>query len=456
MAMMNLERIDNLKINRKLWFWLALAAAAWLMESYDIGLIGVVLVPLHQMWHLSASTTGLMVASGTVGVALGVAPAGRLADRFGRKRVMVIALVEYSLATLATAWSPNWQWFALLRFVAGWGLGAMFPLPYTLLTELGPKHARGRLAGILDGFLSFGYFLAPLAASVTIALWGPSFGWRALFMGGGLGLVLAACLARYLPESPRWLALHGRTAAAEDILQRLEGGITSGISARQETMESMPLEKKIRPNVLGPSMRRRTIMLWISFPAILLMFYTIMTFMPTILRSEGVPAKRVDFLTALIMAASIPGKWVEAWLVEKIGRKSVIVGFSLVAAVAAVLFPMMHSVSLWVAMGLIFAFFGIAVDPAMKVFAAEQYPTEMRAAGVGYAEGWARLLGGALAPYIMALWLEQGGVAVSFDFVAAIAVAGALVVAWLGQETRGRVLEAPRTWVARSVEPSKL
>ena len=80
----------------------------------------------------------------------------------------------------------------------------------------------------------------------------------------------------------------------------------------------------------------------------------------------------------------------------------------------------------------------------------------MRAAGVGYAEGWARLLGGALAPYIMALWLEQGGVAVSFDFVAAIAVAGALVVAWLGQETRGRVLEPPRTWIARSVEPSKL
>ena len=451
MQTLDWAQLDNNRMNRQLWVWLILAAAAWLMESYDIGLIGVVLVPLHQVWHLTAPTTGLVVASGTLGVALGVAPAGRLADRWGRKKVMLFALVEYSLVTLATAWSPNWHWFVALRFVAGLGLGAMFPLPYTLLTELTPKHARGRVTGILDGFLSVGYFLAPLAASLTIALWGSAFGWRPLFWAGGLGLLLAWLLARHLPESPRWLALHGKGGDAQEILQR-----ATGIVPITEVSIGTIGDPPPRKHVLSRGLTHRTIMLWISFPAILLIFYAIMTFMPTILHQEGVPTEWVDRIAALIMAASIPGKWLESWLVEKWGRKPVIVGFSLLAAIAALAFPLAHSLSGWIIIGLAFAFFGIAVDPAMKVFAAEQYPTPIRATGVGIAEGWARFLGGALAPYLMALWLENGGIAVSFDFVAAVALLGALAVAWLGQETKGQVLESveyrPVPSVARPIQ----
>lgn len=437
MQKLDWTQLDNNEMNRQLWVWLILAAAAWLMESYDIGLIGVVLVPLHQMWHLTASATGLVVASGTLGVALGVAPAGRLADRWGRKKVMLAALTEYSLITLATGWSPNWYWFVVLRFVAGLGLGAMFPLPYTLLTELSPKHARGRVAGILDGFLSVGYFLAPLAASVAIALWGSASGWRPLFWAGGLGLLLAWLLARHLPESPRWLELHGKSGDAQEIVQLATGKAPVIESEVEHTSNPQP-----RKHILSRGLIHRSIMLWISFPAILLMFYAIMTFMPTILHQEGVPSQWVDRIAALIMAASIPGKWLESWLVEKWGRKPVIVGFSLLAAIAALAFPLVHSLSGWIVIGLAFAFFGIAVDPAMKVFAAEQYPTPIRATGVGIAEGWARFLGGALAPYLMALWLENGGIAVSFDFVAAMALLGALAVAWLGRETKGQILES--------------
>jgi putative MFS transporter len=233
------------------------------------------------------------------------------------------------------------------------------------------------------------------------------------------------------------LALHGKSEYAQEIVKRATGkvpitGVEIGITG----------DPQLRKRVLNRGLLYRSIMLWISFPAILLIFYAIMTFMPTILHQEGVPSSWVDRIAALIMAASIPGKWLESWLVEKWGRKPVIVGFSVIAAIAALAFPLAHSISGWIIIGLIFAFFGIAVDPAMKVFAAEQYPTRIRATGVGIAEGWARFLGGALAPYLMALWLENGGIAVSFDFVAAVAVLGALAVAWLGQETKGQVLES--------------
>ncbi len=435
--------IDKLPLTRLHWFWLGLAALAWLMESYDIGLIGVVLGPLQHLWHLGGSEVGIIVASGTIGVALGVLPAGRLADKVGRKRVMVLALIEYSMATVLTAWSPDWQWFVALRLVAGIGLGAMFPLPYTMIAELSPIGSRGRMAGMLDASLSFGYFMAPLAAFTATRLASGPMALHILFFIGGVGFFIAVLVAKYLPESPRWLAFNGRTAEAELILHRMatsSRGRTPGGQSRVPRPAAAPVSREPK-GILSSTYRRRTVMLWISFPAILFMFYAIMTFMPMILAREGLSVAEVDMVAAIIMGSSIPGKWAESWLVERVGRKPVIVGFSLIAAFAALVFPLMHGILGWLLVGLAFSFFGIAVDPAMKIYAAEQYPTEMRGTGVGFAEAWARLLGGALAPYIMAIWLSRGGISISFDFIAGVAVVGAIAVAWLGSETRDRSLE---------------
>lgn len=441
----DINQIERLPLTSLHWLWLGLAALAWLMESYDIGLIGVTLAPLQYLWHLNGSEVGLLAASGTLGVALGVLPAGWLADKVGRKRVMVWALLEYSCATMLTAMAPNWHWFLVLRLVAGLGLGAMFPLPYTMITELSPLHSRGRMTGMLDAALSFGYFMAPLVALLATHLASGALTWRILFLLGGGGLVVAVLVSKYLPESPRWLVLKGRDGEAQSIIHRLVTAmpVKNPRTSWPETPSHRVFHKPsiVTGGIFGRPYRRRTAMLWVGFPAILLMFYAIMTFMPMILTREGLPVRTVDVLAAIIMGASIPGKWVESWLVETVGRKPVIVGFSLMAALAAILFPLMHGMVGWIAIGLALSFFGIAVDPAMKVYAAEQYPTEMRGTGVGFAEGWARLIGGALAPYILGVWLTRGGVSLSFEFIAGVTVLGALVVAVLGKETRGRPIE---------------
>ncbi len=437
-GILDVSQIDSLPLTRLHWFWLGLAALAWLMESYDIGLIGVALGPLQHLWHLSGTEVGVIVASGTVGVALGVLPAGRLADKVGRKRIMVLALLEYSVATVATAWAPDWQWFAALRLGAGLGLGAMFPLPYTMIAELSPSHFRGRLTGILDASLSIGYFMPPLVALVAMRLSGGLLALHLLFVIGGAGLIVAFLVGKYLPESPRWLVLKGRTAEASAVIDRLSA--SAGVLTRNPDIRSdepPTPAKESGTSILSLGYRRRTIMIWISFPAILFMFYAIMTFMPMVLMRQGLSMGKADALAAIIMGASIPGKWIESWLVERWGRKSVIVSFSVVAAFAAMMFPFMQGMLGWLLMGLLFAFFGIAVDPAMKIYTAEQYPTMMRGTGVGWAEAWARLIGGALAPYIMAIWLARGGILLSFAFVAGVALIGALAVAWLGSETRG-------------------
>lgn len=424
-------------ISRSQALWLLLAAVAWFIESYDIGLMSVILLPFKHLFHLTGSDTGLLVASATVGIVIGVVPSGYLADRFGRKRLLVVSLIWYSLLTLLAGFSPGWQIVAGLRFFAGLGLGAMFPLPYTLLAELSPKRARGRVAGILDAFLSIGYFAAPLVGGWIMSSSGLLTGWRVLFFLGGVGILYAGVLALWLPESPRWLLARGREQEAQKILARMGG------EARQE-FENLTIDAPPRRPfavVWSRAYRRRTLMLWLAFPSILFVFYAIMNFMPTILTKEHMTGPVVLEFSALIMAASIPGKLVEAWLVEKLGRKPVIIVFTVIAALAALLFPGMRSTESIIAIGMVLAFFGVAVDPAIKIFTAEQYPTAIRATGVGMTEGIGRLLGGALAPYIMAVMLSSSGITGSFVFIAVVALLGAVAVGLLGRETRGHVLE---------------
>jgi putative MFS transporter len=216
-----------------------------------------------------------------------------------------------------------------------------------------------------------------------------------------------------------------------------------GREAREElTAQRIDPRPKAPVGVLwSKPYRRRTLMLWLAFPSILFVFYAIMNFMPTILVKERIDDTLALEFAALIMAASIPGKLVEAWLVEKIGRKAVIVSFTVIAAVAAVFFPAVRSPAGLIAIGMVLAFFGVSVDPAIKIFSAEQYPTAIRGTGVGMTEGVGRLLGGALAPYIMALMLSSSGIRGSFLFIAAVALVGALAVLAFGRETGGLVLE---------------
>lgn len=403
--------IAEMKNNRphplswRLWGLLLLVAMVWLIEAYDIGLTGTVLPSLKAQWHLSAWQSSAVVSAPTLGVALGVFPAGVLADKLGRKTILQVALLYYTTLTVLTGLSDNWTMFVILRFLAGLGLGATFPIPYTLFAELAPSHARGRSAGILDAFLSIGYFTSPFLASWIFPYGGPG-GWRQMFYLGAFGYLVLIAIMRFVPESPIWLS--------------------------QARSTVIPSSKKL----WSPSFRRQTAMLWIAFPAVLLLFYVIMNFMPSLLLKEGFSAHQALLFASLIMAASIPGKLIESWLVERIGRKPLLISFTLFAGLFALLFSHLHQFSEIIMAGMALSFFGIAVDPAMKIFTAEQYPTAIRAKGVGAAEAVARLLGGALAPFILEQALSSSGIQGTLIFTAVVTWLGTLALSLWAKETR--------------------
>jgi putative MFS transporter len=387
---------------------------------------------------------------------ISVIPAGWLADTIGRKKILIIGTAWYSVFSLLCGFAPTPTALVLLRFVSGLGMGAIFPIPYAMAAELTPRHFRGAMTAILDSFLSVGYFVAPLIAFALIPRLPQDIGWRTLFYIGGFPLLFVPALLKWMPESPRWLEVKGRTREADAIVSKLEHDI------ERRTGEQLPppqIEAKGVTGKLDSSAQRstrpggryhqiferpylkRTVMMWVAFSCILFIFYAIQTYTPTVLIQQGYASATAFLLTAIIVVASIPGKYAAAFAVERFGRKATLTWFTGAAAVAAILFGLVHNPVLSLSCGIMLAFFGIGVDPVIKIYGAEQYPTRIRETGIGLFEGVGRFFGGALAPFIMAFLLTGIGVPDSYLFVALLALVGVGAVAWLGTETKGRSIE---------------
>ncbi len=439
-------RLDRLPASRWLTGVMAILFLGWLVESYDIGLTGSVLPSLTGVYHLDSGLKSVVSISASAGIVIGIAPAGWLADRFGRKWVMVGGTLAYSVLTCLTGLAGDITTVIVLRVLAGIAMGAVFPLPYAYASELCPPSLRGRFTGIADCFLSIGYFLSPVLALALIPNATDNTGWRIMFFLGALPIVFAILAWRHLPESPRWYEAHNRLDESERVLTDIENRVAA------ETGRPLPPPAAATAPAATPggSVRvlfgrrylRRSAMLWTTFGGIFFVFYSIQTFMPTVVASMGFTLTSAFAFTAVIVGISIPGKLLEAWLVERWGRRPVIIAFGLLAAGAALAFGFTRGALLVLLVGCVMSFFGIGADPAVKVYTAESYPTDIRATGTAVTEGVGRLLSGVIGPACVPLLLTVGGVGAVYSLVGVAALVAVVAVAVGGEETRGRSLEA--------------
>jgi MFS transporter, putative metabolite:H+ symporter len=439
------QRLDRLPVSRWLTGVMAILFLGWLVESYDIGLTGSVLPSLTALYHLNTGLKSAVSISSSAGVVLGIVPAGFLADRVGRKRVMVGGTVVYSVLTFLTGFAPDIAAVIALRVLAGIAMGAVFPLPYAYAAELCPPAVRGRFTGIADSFLSIGYFLSPLLALVLIPSVTNDTGWRLMFLFGGLPVLFALLAWKYLPESPRWYEAKGRFADAERVLREIEERVTAELGTPLPPPATAPpaAQAATAParELFSRRYLRRSLMLWTTFGGLFFVFYSIQTFMPTVVASMGFTLTSAFAFTAVIVVVSIPGKLAEAWLVERWGRRRVIIVFGTLAAGAALIFGFASGAVMVLLVGCVMSFFGIGVDPAVKVYTAESYPTSVRATGTSVTEGVGRLFSGVIGPSLVPLLLAAGGVGAVYLLIGAAAIVAVVTVAIFGEETKGRTLE---------------
>lgn len=434
-------RLERLPVSWLHYRLLLLLGLGWLFDAMDVGLITFVLAVLALEWTLSPLALGLIGSAGLVGMFVGAAAAGLLADALGRKTVFQLTLLFFSLATLVNALAWDVPSLLLFRFLVGLGLGGELPVVATLLTELVPSQARGRFLVLLESFWAYGWLCAAVIAFVVM----PRYGWRAAFVLGALPALYVWWLRRRLPESPRWLESQGRQDQAGHVLAELEREAEQLRGHLLQPPSPLPAGTVVATRsplkaLWAPRYRTRTGMLWILWFSLVFGYYGIFVWLPTLLVQAGFSVVTSFGYVVLITLAQVPGYFSAAALVDRFGRRPVVVGYLLLSALAAWFYGRATSVAGVLFFGSWMSFFNLGAWGAVYAYTPELYPTSLRATGAGVAAAFGRL-GGILAPTMVGWLLPVIKVSGVFGLNAAMFVLAAVAVVLLGPETKHKVLE---------------
>lgn len=383
------------------------AGLGWLFDAMDVGLLSFILAALATDWRLTTQQVGWLGSINSIGMAVGALLAGVLADRVGRKPVFLFTLLLFSVASGFSAMATTYAVMALFRFFAGVGVGGELPVASTLVAESVPARERGRIVVLLESFWAGGWILAAVAGYYLI----PAYGWRSAFLVGAIPALYAVYLRVQLPDSPR----------------------TPGPAARTKrsvfaNMAAVWSREYVRP----------TLMLWVLWFCVGFSYYGIFLWLPSVLLFKGFGLIK-SFQYVLIMTlAQLPGYFSAAYLIERVGRKFVLVTYLTLTAVSAYFFGNATGLTTLLIAGSLLSFFNLGAWGALYAYTPETYPGAFRATGAGMAAAIGRI-GGVLGPLLVG-YLGKGRVGLIFNLFFIIIMIGAIAVLLLGRETKAEEL----------------
>lgn len=435
------EIIDELGLSRFTWRIFVLVGLAMIFDGFDYMIVSYTMPQIAKEWSLTKVQTGSLASWSLLGLIVGGAISGLISDRIGRKKTLVLSCLIYSLLTLPIYFVDNFTTFAMLRVLAGVGLGACIPVCSTLNSEFAPTRIRGLFVTSSFAWLVAGWVLAGLIAIPVV----PKFGWRLCYIIGGIPLLYSVVLMLCLPESLHWLMSKGRKKDAIALIRIMECYSRKKISGEwsPESLIVPPPPKAVGIRALfSPEYRLATIGLWIMYFMGCIIVYGVTVWMPTLLYEKGFPlAKSYAFAVAQNIAALV-ANGVTGFVSDKLGRKkNIMLSFSL-AAVAVVI---MAYVTGTVQVLLACIFLGFAINfalTAVQPLITETYRTEFRNTGVGWTNAFGRI-GGFLSP-IMAGYVQQLGIGFSgtmLGFVIPAAMGIFAAMFFIKYETKGKTLE---------------
>ena len=394
---------------------LALSGVGWMFDAMDVGLLSFILAALKADWGLSPAQMGWLGAVNSVGMAAGALLFGMMADRIGRKQVFIITLLLFATASGLSALAGTLAILLALRFFIGMGLGGELPVAATYVSERVPAHERGRIVVLLESFWAVGWLLAALIAYFVMPRFAPDTGWRIALLLGALPAIYALYLRCGLPDDTPAAARHNADAAAP---------ATLSWTARLARLWSAPY-------------RRPTLMLWVLWFTVVFSYYGMFLWLPSVMITKGFALIRSFEYVLLMTLAQLPGYFTAAWLIERIGRKAVLILYLLGTAASAWAFGNASNETALLLSGALLSFFNLGAWGALYAYSPENYPAPIRASGVGTAAAIGRvggILGPLAIPFLGAHGWGTGGI---FALFAAAIALGALAVALLGRETRG-------------------
>ena len=444
-------RLDRLPQTRTVWKLILLLSLGFFFELYDLLFTGYVAPGLVKSGILTPTTPGLFGTSGVAsfvaalfsGLFIGTSACGFLADKFGRRAIFTYSLLWYTAANVIMAFQSTAFGVNLWRFVAGLGIGVELVTIGTFLSELAPKHMRGRAFACCQ---AIGFSAVPIVAFLSyllipVAPFGLD-GWRWVVLIGAHGALFVWWIRRALPESPRWLAQKGRLEEADRITSELERKVEADYGRPLPPPEPpepvLPHSRFVEMWV--PPYRNRSIMLVVFNIFQTVGYYGFANWVPTLLIKQGITVTNSLLYTTIIALAAPAGPLIGLLIADRFERKHVIVAMALVNIVAGLLFSQASGVATILFFGVCLTLAGNIISYSYHSYQNELFPTGIRARAVGFVYSWSRF-SAIFTAFIISFVLEEAGVTGVFVFIAAAMMVVVLVIGLMGPRTRNIALE---------------
>ena len=433
------EVFDKLGVSKYTYRLYFLVGLNLLFCGFSYMIISYTMPQMTAEWGLTKVQTGSLASWSLLGLLIGGLISGVISDSIGRRKGLFIFTLVYSLLTFPIYFVNSFEVFAIIRVLGGIGFGACIPISITLMAENTPTKNRGFFTSSIMAFYVFGWVVAGITAIYVV----PNFGWRMVYLIGGIPALYAFVLLKYLYESPHWLLGKKREQEAIEVIRKIEFTVKG--SANEYAPGSLfvpPPPPKVGVGALFSAQYRKTTMsLWTIYFMGSLVIYGINGWLPTLLVEKGYGLVKGYSFAVLQNVFGVMGGLATGYVADIIGRrKNVIFGWILTAIAILLLGVATNQLQVVV--------FGMLVGLAMnwglsgtQPLLAEGYPTEFRSTGVSWAQAFGRV-GGFLGP-IMAGYVQQIGFGFmgTFVFFAVPAVIASFVALFFVAETKGRSIE---------------
>jgi putative MFS transporter len=418
-----------------------IVGVATFFDAFDALAIAAVLPALVPAWKLTPPQIGLLISAGYLGQLIGALLFGWIGERYGRLPAIIGATATFSVMSIGCGLSWDFNSFLVFRTLQGIGLGGEVPVAAVYISELTKAHGRGRFVLLYELVFAIG-----IVAAGLLGLWiVPTLGWPWMFYIGALPAILALFMQWLIPESPRWLALHGRPAQAETVLSMIERETERSTGAPLPPVRPVvaTLNKPASlSDLFGALYLRRTLVVWVIWFASYFVNYGLVIWLPTIYRTVYKLPLEVSLQYGLItQAVGFLGALTCALCIDFVGRRlwfAMAFAGGCISILLLAMIPDPTAVQVVTYMTAAY-FFITTINLGVYLYTPELYPTRVRALGVGTATAWLRFAS-MIGPNIVGAMIA-GGLPPVFLTFATMAGVAAIITALFAVETKGRVLE---------------
>jgi MFS family permease len=456
-------RLDRLPWSRFHWMVVVGLGTVWILDGLEVTIVGSIAARLTEKDSGLALSDSQVLTAGSIyvaGACVGALFFGQLTDRLGRKRLFLTTLVVYLIATIATAFAGSALYFFVARFFTGAGIGGEYAAINSAIDELIPARVRGRVDLVINGSYWLGAAGGALGALLLLdtSIFAPDLGWRLAFAIGavlGLGILI---VRRHVPESPRWLFIHGREEEAERIVGEIEEEVRAETGEELDDEPGEPITVRQRRSVsfreiASTAFRtypRRTALGFALFVGQAFIYNAVTFGLGTFLASfYNVDDARVPIYIALFAGSNFLGPVLLGRLFDTVGRKPMIAGSYLGSAVVLCVLTILFlggTLGLWGFMALLLATFFLASAGASSAYltVSEIFPMETRALAIAFFYAIGTAVGGITGPFLFGKMIESGSdsqVAIAFFIGAGVMALGGVVELLFGVKAEQQELE---------------